>query len=261
MDNNLHINERLGKQRIAELLAQRKTAAPDDKEAQTKLINEIMGELVMYTSLIAPVTITEGEDGERAVSFQMIKVPQGDQFFPVFTSSEDLDKWTEVSESDTIQLPFDEFAKMLSNDATNACGIAINPFTDNLIVNKRLVAQWYESKQMVTQGYATNRITENTKYSVFDPEPYPTEIADKLCETAKGLSGVERVWLRGTDLNGKDGYLAVIEVTGDKNAQFMAFGEAVKDMLKDKLIHFMPYEADVAKEAVENTEPIYTKGK
>lgn len=255
MDNKLHINERLEKQKVAEIFAKRGTVAADDAEAQNELVNSLINELVMNTRYIAPVTIT-GEGEEKQLSFQMVKNPQGEHFFPIFTSSEDLEKWEEVKNSDTVQIPFDNFAVML-NGNNNVSGLAINPFTDNFRVPKRIVAQWFERKQMLVQGHANHAITKDSKYEIYAPSPYPFELSEKLCETAKDIPEVKRIWLRGMKLEGRDGYLAVVDLDGDRDKLIPVLGEAVRSLLNGLQIHFVTYGDGFAEEAVKDVLPIY----
>lgn len=252
---DLKINERLEKQKVAEYLAKRGTIPADDVEQQNEHLNGLISELVMNTLYVAPVTVT-GEGEGRQLTFKLVKNPRGEQFFPIFTSSEDLEKWDEVKDMDTVQLPFDNFAIMLSgNDAIN--GVAINPFSDNFSVPKRIVAEWFERKQMIIQGHANHVITRDSKYELYAPSPYPFEISDKLCETAKDMPEVKRVWLRGITLDGRAGYMVIVDLDGDKQQLIPVLGNSVKGLLEDKQIHFVTYEPGFAEEAVKDVLPIY----
>lgn len=257
MEKNLHIDEKLEKQKISEFFAQRGTVSVDDKEKQNELVNGLINEIVMNARYIAPVTIT-GEGDTREVSFQMIKSPKGDHFFPVFTSSEDLEEWEDMKDRQTVQLDFDNYAVMLSNNS-KISGIVINPFSDNFAVDKRIIAQWYERKQLLLKGHANHTITNDTKYEIYAPAPYPFELSDKLCEKAKTLPEVESLWLRGIKLEGNDGYLVVVKFDGDRNKLYPELGESVRGLLNGKLIHFVDHAPGFGEQAVENVLPIYVK--
>ena len=259
MENDLHINKRLEKQKIAEIFAQRGTIPADDGDKLNEFSTTLIYELVMNTRYIAPVTLV-GEGDAQELSFQLVKNPQGTHFFPLFTSSEDFEKWVEAKDSDTVQLQFDNYAIMLSNkDNNNIGGIAINPFTDNYCIDKRMVAEWYERKQMIVKGHANNTITKDSKYEIYALDPEPTELCEKLRESAKELPEVKRVWLRGINLDGKDAYLAVVDLTGDKQKLIPALGNAVRNLLNGKLIHFVDYAPGFGEDAVKDVQPIYAK--
>lgn len=258
MEYDLHINERLGKQRIAEYFAQRKTLDGSDSEAQSELTNTIISELVMNTTFIAPAELGESTGDEQSVTFNLIQSPQGMRFFPVFTSSEDLETWEERKDADTVQVTFDGYAELLKNNEAMG-GIAVNPFTDNLRIDRRLVLQWYERKQLIINGYASHTITNDSRFEFYELDPYPTEISDKLCETAKSQPQVRRIWIRGIKLDGADGILAVVEVDGSHVNVFPELGGAVRDLLGGSLLHLVVYGPGFGEDSVEGLTPIYTK--
>lgn len=258
MEYDLHINERLEKQAVAEHLARRKTIDSDDSKAQNELMNTIVGELVMNTTFIAPAELGDATDGEQSVTFQLIQSPQGTRFFPVFTSSEDLEAWEDRKKTDTVQVTFDGYAELLKNNGTMG-GIAVNPFTDNLRIDRRLVLQWYERKQHVVNGYANHTITNDSQYEFYELDPYPTELSDKLCETAKAQPGVQRIWLRGIKLEGVDGFLAVVEADGNHAELFPELGNAARELLGSSQLHLVQYGPGFGELAVEGVDPIYTK--
>lgn len=257
MEYDLHINERLEKQSIAEHFARRKTLDGSDSAAQSELTSTIVSELVMNTNFIAPVELGEATGAEQSVTFQLIQSPQGTRFFPAFTSSEDLETWEERKDADTVQMTFDGYAELLKNNEAMG-GIAVNPFTDNLRIDRRLVLQWYERKQLIVNGYASHTITNDSKYEFYELDPYPTEISDKLCETAKAYPQVKRIWLRGIKLEGADGYLAVVEVNGSHTKVFPELGNSVRDMLGGALLHLVLFGPGFGEDSVEGITPIYT---
>lgn len=260
MENNLHLNERLEKQKLNDLFAERGSIDVNNEEERVELLNRIIGELVMNTSFVSPVTIEDSENGDRNITFQLIRSPEGEKYFPVFTSSEDLELWSELDSKQTALFGFDDYAGLLTVNG-DCAGFVVNPFSDNFKVEKPLVMQWLENKQMLVNGHANHLITKDTEYEFYAPEPYPFELSENLAAAAKERPEVERVWLRGIKLEGRDAYLAVVEHTGDKNEIIPALGECTKAFLNGMHIHFVEYVPGFAEEAVENVVPIYSKEK
>lgn len=255
MEYNLHTNEKLDKQHIAELFAQRKTVDKNDGAAMTELTSSIIAELVMNTTFIAPVQLGENSGDEQAVTFRLIQNPQGVRYFPVFTSSEDLETWDELGNTDTVQMTFDGYAELIRNNAAMG-GIAVNPFSDNMMVDRRLVLQWYERKSLILNGYASHTVTSDSSYEFI--ELSSEELRDNLIASAKAEPRVKAIWLRGIRLEGKDGYIAVVDVEGDHTGVFPALGNAARELLGDKQLHVVQFNSEFGKLAVENVEPIYS---
>lgn len=257
---NLHIDERLEKQKVNELFAERKASQPKSEEENTKMLNDIITELVMNSVFICSAKIKKEKDGSMQLTFQMIKNNEGVNYFPLFTSSEDLELWKDAKGSQTVQIGFDYFAQLLEV-YKNASGIVINPFSDNLRVEKNLVEQWFRQKQIRVQGHARHTITKDTKVEFYAPTPYPFDISDKLAEKAKEIEVVKRVWLRGVKIDGVDGYAAIVEAEGSESEldnALRTLGESCKGMLK-KPIHLVPYSSNFGKDGTKDVVPIYAK--
>lgn len=260
MDNDLHLNEKLEKQKLNTLFLERGKLDLTDEKVRNDLWNRLVAELVMNTRFISPVTIEDAGNGDQNITFRLLRSNEGDRYFPVFTSSEDLALWKETESGETAQFIFDNYANMLAVNA-ECKGFVVNPFSDNFKVEKDLAAQWLEQKQVLMQGHANHAITKDTKYEVYAPSPYPFQLSDKLCEAAKTKSEVERLWLRGINLDGKDAYLAVVEYDGDRDAVFGALGENAREFLKEMPLYIVPFEPGFAEQAVDKVLPIYVKEK
>lgn len=258
MENNLHLNEKLEKQKLNELFAERETVDLSNEETRTDLWNRIVGELVMNTTFISPVLIEDAGNGDQNITFRLIRSNEGEKYFPVFTSSEDLAQWKDSAEEQTVLLIFDNYAGMLSVNA-ECKGFVVNPFSDNFKVEKELAAEWFQQKQVLMQGHANQAITKDAKYEIYTPAPFPTTLSEKLCEAAKQLSEVRSIWLRGIILDGRDAHLAVVDYTGERNAVFSALGESARECLEEKPLYIIPFEPGFAEQAVDNEQPIYSK--
>lgn len=258
MENNLHLNEKLQKQKLNALFLERGKVDLSDEKVRNDLWNRLVAELVMNTRFISPVTIEEAGNGDQNITFRLIRSAEGEKYFPVFTSSEDLALWKEAESEQTAQFIFDDYASMLAVNA-ECKGFVVNPFSDNFKVEKGLAAQWLEQKQVLMQGHASHAITKDSQYEIYAPSPYPFQLSDKLCEAAKKMPETERVWLRGINLEGKDAYLAVVEFNGDRNTVFGALGESARDYLNGKPLYIVSLEPGFAEQAVDKVLPIYTK--
>ncbi len=254
----LHINEKLARQSLDDFFAEHDALDENDKEKQAEVLNRIINEVVMNAAFITPVVFPNGvETGEA--TFQLLRNDRDNTgFFPLFTNSDELAKWENAKGMQTVTLHFDEFAEMM-NYREDLGGFVVNPFSDNFIADRRLVREWYEQKQMLVNGHTMHAITKDSKYEFHGLEPFPSHISDKLCETAKTLPEVTRVWLHGVVLEGIDSYLVVVELNGGGSETFKAIGESIKGILGAMPLHVVQFAEGFASEAVENISPIYTK--
>lgn len=268
MPDNLNLNQKLENNIMRELFEKRKNVDTNDKDAVNAVMGEIADELVMRSRFLSVVSLSkppiEDEKGNAAldkgtnINFALLDNGSGARFFPIFTDSEELAKWDSPPSQTTIQLGFDNYASMV--EGNGSCeGIVVNPFSDNLLLNKSIVIKWYEKKQVMTKGHAQHVITDDSQYELYAPNPYPMLLSNTVCAAAKAFSAVNAMWLRGIRLNNEDGYLLVVDFNGDRQKIFAALGESAKPFLADRSLHIVALDEGFGRKASENVVPIYTK--
>lgn len=270
--NNLKLNEEIHNPKLRELFDRRAAISADgkdvpDKKVYSDIMGEIADELIMRAKLLVPVSLSKEpesrENGELFVSGNtdvtfMMLTSHDQHFLPVFTDTDDLKKWKMDKVPYAVTMGFDNAASML--ESIGKCdGVAVNPFSDDMVIGRQLVLHWYEQKQIMTQGHANHVITGDTPVEMFVPNPYPLELSNKLCETARQNHNVNKIWLRGIKLNGEDGYLLVVDFKGDRQKLFSAFGECARPFLGAKALHIIALDDGFGGRAVENAMPIYSK--
>lgn len=264
---DLYINQKLENPTMRELLAKRRSVDPSNKEEINEVMGNLISEIVMNARFLAVVKFSKEPsydiDGtlilpdDANITFTMVNNNNGERFFPIFSETEELEKWKDVDASNTIQVPFNNIAMMLASNK-NFSGFVLNPFSDNMTVSREIAAKWLEKKQMMLNGHAQHVISPDSKYEFHTLNPYPMLLSNKLCETAKTLH-INQMWLRGINLDGNDGYLLVVDYTGDRLATFTELGNSAKQFLGDKSLHIIDCKEQFGKLAIENNLPIYTK--
>lgn len=267
MANKFRINDPLTPQALHGLLVKRRTVADSDTQELNKLMDLIATEIVMHARFICAVKFSsepkKQDDGsyliedDAQISFLLLENKEFGKIFPIFTDQSELEKCGAFSDYYTIITNFDGIAGMIADG--NACeGMMINPFDDNMFINRRVVSKWREKKQIMQTGRANHVITDKTPLDIYAPDPYPIQLSNKLCETARAIPEVNAIWLRGVTLNGDEGYMLVIDAPNAERF-FDAFGNASKDFIGKKSIHVVPLSGELGKRASQNVVPIYSK--
>lgn len=266
-ENKLLINEKINCSQLKALVEDFRKKNGTDKGPEA--LNAVANELAFRSRVMAPVQLSEEPEKSGGVlsakvgthiSFVLLKADDK-SYLPVFTENAELDKWNFDSGKPeyTIGLDFSGLASLFEQNAACA-GVVINPFTDNLMIQRSMIIKWYEEVQIKQHGHARHTITADTPTEVYQLSPYPMLMSNKLCETAKGLPGVNSMWLRGIKLNGDDGLLLVCDLSEDgNNGIFKALGECATPMLEGKALHIVTADSDFGKKSIENVLPIYTK--
>ena len=269
MANEIIVDQKTQNPKLTALIEKYKGAFQNDKKAAAEILSRIADELVVRAKLIAPVVLSEEpvtKNGRSVVkedtnvTFMVLHGGDND-IIPLFTDNAEFDKWNigDSSKPHTITLDFDSAASVLES-GVKCWGIVVNPFSDNLQIPREMALNWYEQNQIHSKGHARHVIMPDTPADVFVPDPYPMVLSNKLCEAAKGLLGVQKLWLRGVRLNGATGYLLIAELSEDGNKViFPTLGEAAKPHLNGLALHIVTNDSEFGKKAVENVIPIYSK--
>lgn len=264
----MKIVEDLKNPKMRELLDKRRSIDENDFEAISASMEQIANEIINSSPLLLalqpskpPIKDDSGEftlEKGTSISFDLLSAGDDNRYLPVFTSTEDYEKWTDRGNSVPVQVGFDNVASMLEQN-TGCDGAVVNPFSDNLLIPRPLLIRWYEQKQIINQGHANHVITSDTPVETYAPNPYPMLLSNKLCETAKTLPEVNKLWLRGAKLNGEDSYLLVADFNGDRRTVFKALGDSSKPHLGKMPLHIVELDEGFGKSVTENVLPIYTK--
>ena len=79
------------------------------------------------------------KENNGAQSIATIKNSKGDTLLPAFSSKEELFKWIKVSDKEIKRLTFKNYSNILLADGNNNVGIVINPFSSNIVLDKKIV--------------------------------------------------------------------------------------------------------------------------
>ena len=239
-----------------------------DENDMAALMNEVAEEIVMNAQFLAPARLSSppslNKDGtgtvgkDAKISFALIGSPDGKKYYPAFTDINEMLKWESMAEQKpfTLALGFDDYADMIVRKNA-AEGLVINPFSDNLILDKKLLAHWLEKKQYRTNGHAEHIISTDSDGKVGAPDPFNMELSVALSTAAKKDPAVRALWFRGMVLNGEKSYLAVVDFKGERQRVFSALGEAAKPYLSTMPLSIVALDEALGKTATENVMPIY----
>lgn len=241
----------------------------ETKENQTETgMNMLFEEIVMNAHFLSVIFLSEAPkpNGDGTVTFQknttmqmpMLSGAGGKHFYPVFTDHDELAKWQRMEKPNTLILTFDDYAAFLEKNE-QAEGIVINPFSDNFVLNRKLVAHLKTQKDLRTKGVSRNKISKDTKVMVGEPKEYPAEMVEALQEHMRGVPTIERAWLRLMIKDNVQSFLVVVDFVGNREEIFGKIAAVVRPHLKNIYLDMVPYQDGFGKKAVENVEPFYRK--
>lgn len=231
------------------------------KRSNTKEVQDLVfGELAEHAKFLMPAKI-EGVPGEKSegnrMGFPMMTDKSGQKFFMAFTDEDELKKWKKDYDESKVVFGFDEYANLILHDG-GVAGFVINPFSSNLVIGRKMVGYLSVKKRAAKQGMDIEEITQG-KLSFRTPEDYPEEMVEAVRAYLQGNEGIESAYLRLMRKDDEESYLIVVSFQGDLDTVFGAIAEAAKPHLKGMPLAILPANAVIAKQAVKEAEPFYTK--
>ena len=133
-------------------------------EAQTKnLLNKLGDQICMKARFVTYIAASEKPskiEGGKAffnsgtkIMYFTLKNKDGKEYLPLFTSEEELDKWTHNSDATQIRvlMNFDDLTPIFLTN-TRFTGVCINPMSDNFVLNRQLIANWTTKKKVMMEA-------------------------------------------------------------------------------------------------------------
>lgn len=264
----LKFNVNVENPRLDELLQKRRSLSKDRKDDESEILRELTTETVMNAEFITVVRLSKppvkNESGTHVleknsnVSFIMVSSTAGESYLPLFSSRKEMELWQGAEKSDTAALSFDDIAQVVQYNS--ACmGVTLNPFSDNLVMPRKLIESLIQRKQIQQDGRTTRVLSNDTPIEFPKNDQLPIQLCGKLCEQAKELGYISRMWLRNVRIDGSDGYLLIVDFDNNREETFRILGDCARPFLESKLMNIVSLNDKIPDEWTRNIIPTYSK--
>lgn len=264
----LNLNVNVENPRIDELLQKRRSLPKDQKNEESEILRDLTTETVINAKFITVVRLskplvktetgTPVLDKNSNVSFIMVSSTAGESYLPLFSNRKELELWQGAGENYTAAVNFDDIAQIIQYNS--ACmGITLNPFSDNLVMPRKLIEDLFQRKQLQQEGRTVRVLSNETPIEFLKNDQLPIQLCGKLCEEAKKFGVISRMWLRSVRIDGNDGYLLIIDLNGKREQIFRSLGDSIRPFIENKLMHMVALNDKIPDEWTRNIIPTYSK--
>ncbi|MCI8402250.1 MAG: enhanced serine sensitivity protein SseB [Lachnospiraceae bacterium] len=260
------VNESLENSRLKELCEGRKQAqSPEEKKQAT---SAFLREVILNARFLSIVELSQPpvrtNDGRlslpegASIGFAMLDTEEGGQYYPVFTDWDEVNRWPGLKDAhpQTMILSFDDYAAMIAGKQ-EAAGLVINPFGDSFAIDREGIETLQDKKQLLITGQARHRVGKDTPILLGDPDVYPVEMINAICDRVCMNPNIHALWMRVMERDEEESYLIVADYTGSQEVVFSQIAEAAIPFLGRMYIDLLPLSDPFAREAVEHTYPFY----
>ncbi len=235
-----------------------------DKNSEMKFISELNRARFISPAIIevkdenGEYKLAEGNgisDPENTrIHFMMLTQNTGKKFMPAFTDMDELKKWREEENLQTIVTTFDNHMEMILSDDDGPSGFVINPFGSNMILPRELLTQLKEAADK----------QKNEQVLIGDPKEYPEALAGALTDFFEENGTVEKAYILMMKRGEQESYLLIIDFdnTDDdlqRHKLFDAAAETAKDHLNGLGISIASFADELGQKAADNKLPFYTR--
>ncbi|MDO5539032.1 MAG: enhanced serine sensitivity protein SseB C-terminal domain-containing protein [Eubacteriales bacterium] len=129
-------------------------------------------------------------------------------------------------------------------------GFVINPYGDNIVINKNILNNVYPRKY---------EVKKNESVMIGIPKDYPIQMVKKLKTAFKSIVDVKKAYLLWMARNQEMSYLLVLDTSGNEKEVFPLVGEICEPYLGGKPLDMVTLKSKFGQDAVENQKPFYQK--
>ncbi|MWN90177.1 hypothetical protein GQ597_05620 [Gilliamella sp. Pra-s65] len=204
-------------------------------------------------------TITLQQD--TVLSFVAISNVENENFFPVFTDWDELRKWQNIEDQQTLVVDLSYYQTLL-NDSDGCKGVVINPFGHSIQLDRSMLSEVFTDNSPSTENRKEIYIPKETKVVIGTPEQYPHLLVDMLKDYLQNKLEVNSAYLRLMLQNQQQRYLVVLDIPKgvDEKAIFNDLGQAAQSFLaKDMFIDFIVADTEFGQQAIKDEKPFYQK--
>lgn len=215
--------------------------------------------------LLTTMPLPEGADAKShtmtltentPIDFALIKSDGGEAFFPLFTSWEQIAKWSSAPSNQALILSFDDLAAMVTG-AENVNGVSIDPFDQNILIPRHAMLKLKEQKDINQTGHTQINVQAQTKVQLSEPGAAADELKAALVSFFAADTSIKKAWLQLMKKEEETTYLLVVDFDGDREKVFPAIAEAARPQLQGMYLDMVPYGPGFPESAVAEKKAFY----
>ena len=187
--------------------------------------------------------ITLGKD--TTISILSLDDSNGDRFLMAFTDWDELRKWDDSSDIQTLMLTYDDYQTILGQEESTYKGAVINPYGANIVIFNE------KDKSKTTEP-------EEETVTIGIPKDYPTKMVDALIKHFETVKSVKSAYILSMIRdNDKKSYLLIVESEVDPQELFPILGIVCDSYLKGIPLEMAPLNSEFARNVIRDYAPFY----
>ena len=189
------------------------------------------------------------------INFLSLTNAANEAFLPVFTDWQELRKWRNEPNEQTIITIYEDLSSLTKNNAAGS-GFVLNPFGCNLIVNRDTIDHINNRQHPAV----VQTIQKETQVKIGTPQNYPDELIKAISAHLKTKPNVNNAYLVLMQKDNEISYLVVVDFIGDRQETFNAIAAVAVPLLKPgELLDMVAIDDSLGQTVARDYPPFYQK--
>lgn len=187
---------------------------------------------------------------ETSISLLSIDNEQGEHFLMAFTDWDELKKWNQNENQQTLILSYEDYQRMITKNDSVYQGMVINPFGENIVLDESILANTRKKEQTIQRG-------ESVMLGI--PKEYPVDMVNKLKRYFVTTQNVDKAYLFWMVRGKEASYLLVLDTKMSLQQLFPLISQICKPFLNGNLLDMVLANTELGKSAIEGQTPFFTR--
>lgn len=226
---------------------------------QGKNKEELFWKEVFKAKFLCPIEMSSATKREYSklvldegaqISLLSIDDKNNETFLMAFTDWNEIKKGEQIEGKQTLVLTYEDYRKIIIKNHSPYKGMVINPFGENVVLSKQLLADTRENERIIQKG-------ESVMLGL--PREYPIDMVNKLKEYFVFTQNVDKAYLLWMVRDKESSYLLVLDTEVSPRQLFPIIGQICQPFLNGKLLDIILANSSLGKNVVEEHFPFFTK--
>jgi hypothetical protein len=243
------------------VMAMNALLATPSPESESAFLEELRKAHFLAPVAITPQPQPADETGKTTlqesttIAFHMITNDEQQNFFLLFTDWEELRKWRNEPNQQTLIVTFEDLSAMILGENDTSSGLVVNPYGQNFLLDKDRIA--------LLNGKAISRpytVKQETKVLLGEPKDYPHALVEAMKQHMKTVREVRKAYLLLMVKDDEQSFLVVVDFRGDRKKIFNGIAAAaVPHLGKGQFLDMVPAEDKLGQDAIRGKKPFYAR--
>lgn len=222
---------------------------------------ELFWEEIFKAKFLCPVNMEIGKTTQKenhkivlgegtSIALASINNEQSEHFLMAFTDWDELKKWKQHSNQQTLVLSYEDYQGIILKNDSVYQGMVINPFGENIVLDRQMLANTKKNGHIIQKG-------ESVMIGI--PKEYPADMVNKLKEYFAKMQNVDKAYLLWMIRGKESSYLLVLDSPMSPQQLFPLIGRICKPFLKGKLLDMVLANSGLGKSAIEGHPPFFSR--